>query len=86
MFCCSPQVLSEIRLTPRRVLIVNVHKSLCVYDMITLKLVLMNEILWEGADCIRLAQDRHRRWAAAKGLMNLRVKLGVMNNYDWLRK
>jgi len=86
VFCRSPQVLSEIGLAPRRVLIVNVHRSSCVYDTITLKLVLMNEILWEGADCIRLAQDRHRWWTAAKVLMNLRVKLSVINNFDRLRK
>jgi len=35
--------------------------------------------LWEGADCIGLVQDRHRLWAAARVLMNLRVPLGAMN-------
>jgi len=42
-----PTRLSEILLIPRRIqrlLIVNVHSSSCVYDVITLKFILMNEI------------------------------------------
>jgi hypothetical protein len=35
----------------------------------------LEEVGWEGIECIALAQDRERWWAVVNTVMNLRVSI-----------